>query len=189
MNGPEHRGMPCDAGTSIQRLRNSTHYVENEHVQRQAKRGALMVQGNSCLFEHTGESAFEMVSVIDREERRKLSKDVPLRMASGYRSEIEPDSEDMRRFAGSMFVPMIDVRTNTVNRTRFHNKLAPAHGIMMADSGDLIVKLPMPVEMGPHSAPVRVPDIATINNVRNQSVHFDRPEPGDHSVLMKQFHR
>src|SRR4029077_6355056 len=110
-------------------------------------------------------------------------------MASGCRSEIEPYSEHMRRLAGSMFVPMIDVRTNTINRTRFQNKLAPAHGIMMADSGNLIVKLPLPVEMGPHSASVRMPDIATIDNVRNQPIHFDRPEPGDHSVLMKQFHR
>jgi hypothetical protein len=188
MNGPEHCGMPRDAGTTIQRLSNSTHYVENEHVQRESKRCALMVQGNGCFLEHPSKTAFKVVSVIDREDRRKLSKDVPVRMASGYRSEIEPDTEDMRRFAGSMFVPMIDVRTNTVNRTRFQNKLAPAHGIMMAESGHLVVKLPMPVEMGPYSAPVRVPDIAAIDNVRNQPIHFGGPEPRDHSVLVKQFH-
>ena len=50
---------------------------------------------------------------------------------------------------------------------------------MMADSGHLIVQLPMPVEMGPYSAPVRVPDIAAIDNVRNQPIHFGGPEPRD----------
>ncbi|SRR5260221_537221 len=114
-----------------------------------------------------------------------MAKDVPFRMASGHCGEIEPDSKDVSWFAGSMFVPMIDVRTNTVNRTRFQNKLAPAHGIMVADSGNLIVKLPMPMEMRVNAAAIGVPGFAAINDVRDQSIHFDGPEPRDHSVLVK----
>jgi len=185
MNRSEYGGMLGNARASTDRVGKCAHHIQNEHIQREPKSRALLLQNDRGFFEDAGHTAFELVNTIDREDWGEMSKDIPFRMTSGYGGQIEPDKQGMHRRSGNMLVPMIDIRANTVNRAWLQNKLPTTHRVMLGFSCNLIVKLPMPVVMRGDTAPVTVLSIAAFNNVRDQRVDFGGPETRDHSVLVK----
>ena len=167
MNRLEHGGMLGNARASTNRVGKCAHHIQNKRIQREPKSRALVLQNDRRFFEYAGNTAFELVDTIKREDWGKLSKHIPFRMTSRYGGQIEPDKQGVHWLSGNMLVPMIDFRTNTANRTWLQNKLSTTHRVMLGLSCNLIVKLPMPVEMRSDTAPVTVLSIAAINNLRN----------------------
>src|SRR5258707_13849055 len=84
---------------------------------------------------------------MERKDWSKMSKHIPFRMTSRYSGQIEPDKQGVHWLSGNMLVPMIDIRTDTVNRTWLQNKLSPSHRVMIGFPRNLIFKLPMPVDV------------------------------------------
>jgi hypothetical protein len=107
------------------------------------------------------------MNTIDRKDWGKVSKGIPFRMTSRYGGQIESDKQGVNWLSGNMLVPMIDIRPNTIKRTCLQNKLSTAYRVMLGFSCNLIVKLPMPVEMRSDAASVPVLSIAAINNLGN----------------------
>jgi len=167
MDRSEHGGMLGNARASTDRVGKCAHHIQNEHIQREPKSRALLLQNDRGFFEDAGHTAFELVNTIDREDWGEMSKDIPFRMTSGYGGQIEPYKQGVRWLSGNMLVPVIDIRTDTVNRTWLQNKLSPSHRVVIGFPRNLIVKLPMPVEMRSDAASVTVLSIAAINNFRN----------------------
>src|SRR6266446_5906741 len=167
VNRPEYGRVFGNARASTDRVGKCAHHVQNEYIQREPKSRALLLQNDRRFFKYAGYTAFELVNTIKRENWSKMSKYFPFRMTSRYGGQIEPDKQGMHWLSGNMLVPMIDVRTNAVNRAWLQYKLSTIHRVMLGLSCNLIVKLPMLVEMRSDTASVTVLSIAAINNLRN----------------------
>jgi len=84
---------------------------------------------------------------------------------------------------------MIDVADHTVNRSRFSKITRSRPWNNDGRSSSLVVTRPLPVEMGPYSAPVRVPGYrCQSTNFRNSADPFGGPEPQSQFRFLKQFH-
>ena len=69
LNGAQYRGMFGRARPDMNRVRKSAHHVENEQVQSESKCSALVIQSGGRFFQHPSETALQMVSIVDREDR------------------------------------------------------------------------------------------------------------------------
>jgi hypothetical protein len=167
MNRSEHGGMLGNARASTDRVGKRAHHIQNEHIQREPKSRVLVLQNDRRFFEYAGHTAFELVNTIERKDWGKMPKHIPCRMTSRYGCQIESDKQSVHWPSGNMLVPMIDIRANTVNRAWLQNKLSTIHRVMLGLSCNLIVKLPMPVELRSDTASATVLSIAAINNLRN----------------------
>src|SRR5260221_9003243 len=91
MDRSEHGGMLCNARASTDRVGKYAHHIQNEHIQREPKSRALLLQNDRGFFEDAGHTAFALVNTIGREDWGEMSKDIPFRMTSGYVRQVETD--------------------------------------------------------------------------------------------------